>query len=124
MKKRETELQIEINQLENIDLVYITGTYRINSSNAYVFKDFLKQNLMISDKKLLIDMSEIQYIDSSGFGALMSALKISKEYGTSFKICNLSSQVIEIIKLMKLDTVLDIQSDIKTGISSYENDIV
>lgn len=59
---------------------------------------------------VLLDFSEITFINSSGIGALVSALKATKRLGGDLHICSLSFQVRDIFRITKLDKLFKISS--------------
>jgi anti-sigma B factor antagonist len=120
MKKIEdASLQLEIEEKKGVSVIYIHGTNKINAKNYLVLKDCVKRLLKKPNNRVIVDFSSVEYVDSSGFGALISALKTSKENESNFKICNVSEQTLSLINLMKLDSILDIQPDIYVGINSF-----
>jgi anti-sigma B factor antagonist len=60
------------------------------------------------DKDIEIDMSNVDYIDSSGVGVLISLLKLQKKKGKNLEIFKVSSKVLNILKLSSLADVFNI----------------
>ncbi len=70
--------------------------------------------------KILIDMSEIDFIDSSGIGLLVEILKtISKYEGGQLKLVNLNRQVREILKQIQLYSIFDIYETEDEALESF-----
>ncbi|MBN2041323.1 MAG: STAS domain-containing protein [Spirochaetes bacterium] len=60
------------------------------------------------DKDIELDLSRVNYIDSSGIGVLISLLKIQRGKGKNFKISKISPKVLNVLKLSSLSDIFDI----------------
>ncbi|MDX2228617.1 MAG: STAS domain-containing protein [Leptolyngbyaceae cyanobacterium bins.349] len=57
---------------------------------------------------LLIDMRQVEHIDSAGVMALVSAVKLTKKFNKQFLLCSVSRPVRMILELTQLDSILEI----------------
>lgn len=96
------------------------------SNSRYVVISFIpavkKFNVLIADKIkktlievldedcpfLILDLENITYIDSSGFGVLISLFNYAKTHGKSFIMCSMSESNMKLVKITKLDNVFNI----------------
>ena len=58
--------------------------------------------------QLIMDLKGIKYIDSSGFGVFLSAMKTAKNSDGTFKICHINPDVLELFKLLQLHNIFDL----------------
>ncbi|NPA37237.1 MAG: STAS domain-containing protein [Chlorobi bacterium] len=90
----------------------ITGilqdTNRLTAANAPGIKDNLTETLKKKGVQLTLNLKNIKFIDSTGIGVLISALKTAKQTGSNFKLCAVQDEVMSLLKLMKLDQIFDI----------------
>jgi len=70
-------------------------------------------------KNILLDLGDVNYIDSSGLGELVSAFTTAKNQGATLKLLNLTKKVHDLLQLTKLYTVFDIYDDEAHAISSF-----
>ena len=70
-------------------------------------------------KRILLNLSEVTKIDSSGIGELVSSFKLAKRFETSMKLVNLNQTVLDILKLSSLLPVLDIHENEEQAIASF-----
>jgi anti-sigma B factor antagonist len=68
---------------------------------------------------LVFDLKGITFIDSSGFGVLLSALKAASNNYGQFKICNVNSDVMELFKLLQLHHVFEIYDELDACLKSF-----
>lgn len=58
--------------------------------------------------KVVFDLHDISFIDSSGIGCIIALFKTAKSVGATLKLCNLTPEVLEIFKLLHLQVIFDI----------------
>jgi anti-sigma B factor antagonist len=56
----------------------------------------------------VIDLSEVEFMDSTGLGSMLSCLRIVKSKGGTLRLCNLSSEVEQLFEMVMMDRVFDI----------------
>ncbi len=98
---------------ETYSVVAVSG--RLNGASAPEFKHKIKQIVETGKSRLIMDMSAITFIDSSGLSALISGLKCAREAGGFFRLADLRDQPASVIKLMMLDRVFDIYADVNAA---------
>ena len=111
MLKSETRNGIEILSFENVS--------KLNILVAQSLKEEIAQYLNKPGKKIILNLEGIEYIDSSGFGALLSILRNAKNNDSTFKICNISADVMELVKLLQLHNVFEIHDSVDDCVSSF-----
>jgi len=72
-----------------------------------------------SSKKILLNLGDINYIDSSGIGELVSAFTTVKNGGGELKLLNLTKKVHDLLQITKLYTVFDIKDDEASAIAAF-----
>ena len=81
----------------------------VNAANAGGFQRELAASVAAPDVSiLLVDMGQVEYIDSAGLMTLVSALKLANRLGRRFSICSVSPAVRMIFELTQLDRVFEI----------------
>ncbi len=112
MLKNETKNGVEILSFDNVN--------KLNILIAQTLKEEVAQYLAKANTKLILDLDGIEYVDSSGFGALLSILRNAKNNDSQFKICNVSSDVMELVKLLQLHNVFDICDNVDECLKTFE----
>ena len=69
-------------------------------------------NTLKDKQNVLIDLSEVSYIDSSGIASLVEGYQMSKKAGQSFGLLNISNAALQVLKLARLDSVFPIYNNI------------
>jgi anti-sigma B factor antagonist len=86
-------------------------------SNA--LREKVKGLLAAGQKRILLNMDNVSYIDSSGLGTLVAAHTSARAQGASLKLCNLGSKFQEILQVTKLVTVFEVYPTEAAAIASF-----
>jgi anti-sigma B factor antagonist len=111
---------LETTSIDDIIVVRLKDTNRFNSPIAEPVKEHLIEFYNKPNVNLAFDLQGITFIDSSGFGVFLSALKAASNNYGQFKICNAKSEVTELFKLLQLHHVFEIYDELDACISSFK----
>jgi anti-sigma B factor antagonist len=82
---------------------------------GHAIRDLIKKG----KKKIVLNLTGVTYVDSSGVGQLMGALMTARNQGGELKLLKPSSQVLNLLKITKLTGVFDIHEDEAAAIESF-----
>jgi len=71
-------------------------------------------------KKIILNLAEVDYIDSSGIGELVGCFTTVRNAGGELKLLNLSRKVHDVLQVTKLYTVFDIRDDEFNAVKSFD----
>jgi len=101
---------------DNITIIRLSGY--IDLSNSPILRKKLAEAIN-NNANILIDLSEVTYMDSSGLATLVEAMqKLNKNKG-SLKISGLTGEVKNIFEIARLNDVFSIYEDIQSATSSF-----
>lgn len=109
---------VEFEKRGNIDIAKIT----VNKINALVTDEIRDDISRIFDQpnaKVIIDLSGVEYIDSSGFGCFLSILKSARNNYGILKISNPAPSVIPLFETLHLNTIFEIFNDLDECVGSF-----
>ncbi len=95
----------------------ITVGDTLDASNAEEAKEFFRQLITSGRTRMVVDLSGLGFIDSSGLGALVTALKTARSSGGEVRLCCLTPQVRSIFQLTRLDKVFTIRDRLEDALS-------
>ncbi len=72
--------------------------------------------------KIVLNISEVTKIDSSGIGELVSGIKLAKRFGSSVKLINLSDQVRTVLSLSQILPHLDLHDSEEEALAAFSED--
>ncbi len=98
-------MNIEIKDQDSQVNVVVNGD--IEMMTIKEFKEKLLNIGQTVDKDIELDLANVEYIDSSGIGVLVSLLKLQKKKGKTLKIRKMSSKVMNVLKLSSLSDMFE-----------------
>jgi anti-sigma B factor antagonist len=101
-----------------VTVVDFSGKITLGEGSALVRKT-IRGLLDEQRTKLLIDLGDVDYIDSAGIGELVTAFTAVKNRGGELKLLNLTKKVKDLLQITKLYTVFDVHSDESSAIKSF-----
>src|SRR6185312_9888372 len=97
-------------QVNSVTVVDMSGRITLGEGSV-VLRDTIRDLLSKGDKKILLNLGNVTYIDSSGIGELVSAFTSVRNQGGELKLLNLTKKVHDLLQITKLYTVFDIRDD-------------
>jgi anti-sigma B factor antagonist len=111
-------LKISTRQVDGITIVDCSGRITLGEGSVTV-RDNVRELLSKGHKKILLNLGDVGYIDSSGIGELVSAFTTVRNQGGELKLLNLTKKVHDLLQITKLYTVFDVKEDEATAIKSF-----
>jgi len=114
-------LSIRLNsrQIKDVNVIEVVGRITIGEGSS-ALRDAVRDMLARQQSKILLNMSEVPYIDSSGIGELVSAFTTTKNQGGELKLLNLTKKVNDLLQITKLYTVFDVKDDEAAAVKSFK----
>jgi anti-sigma B factor antagonist len=102
------------------DVTVIDAAGRITlGEGASAFRDTVREQAGKGSKKLLLNLSEVSYIDSSGIGEMVSGFTTVTNSGGQLKLVGLSKRIKDLLQITKLYTVFDVYDDEAEAVRSF-----
>jgi anti-sigma B factor antagonist len=102
------------------DVTVIDAAGRITlGEGASAFRDLIRDLANKGGQKILLNLNEVSYIDSSGIGELVSGFTTITNHGGSLKLVGLSKRVKDLLQITKLYTVFEVFDDESAAIRSF-----
>jgi anti-sigma B factor antagonist len=105
-------------QVDGITVVDMSGRITLGEGSV-VLRDAIRDLISKGQKKILLNLGDVTYIDSSGIGELVSAFTAVRREGGELKLLNLTKKVHDLLQITKLYTVFDIKDDEATAIKAF-----
>ncbi|MBC1219920.1 STAS domain-containing protein [Nostoc sp. UCD121] len=93
----------------NVKLLELSGV--LDSIRGNELRREVSDILLSGADILLLDMKEVKFIDSSGLGALVSAMQMARNANTKLFVCSISDQIRMLFELTKIDRVFQTFAD-------------
>jgi anti-sigma B factor antagonist len=105
-------------QVDGVAVVDMSGRITLGEGSV-ILRDTIRDLIGKGSKKILLNLGDVTYIDSSGIGELVSAFTAVRREGGELKLLNLTKKVHDLLQITKLYTVFDIKDDEATAIKAF-----
>ncbi len=105
-------------QVDGVTIIDLSGRITLGEGSV-VLRDTIRDVVAQGNKKILLNLGDVTYIDSSGIGELVSSFTSVRNQGGELKLLNLTKKVHDLLQITKLYTVFDIKDDEATAVGSF-----
>jgi anti-sigma B factor antagonist len=105
-------------QVDGVTIVDLSGRITLGEGSV-VLRDTVRDLLGKNQKKILLNLGDVSYIDSSGIGELVSAYTTVRNQGGDLRLLNLTKKVHDLLQITKLYTVFDVKDDEVSAVKSF-----
>ncbi len=109
------ELVVEI--IDKVSIIQISG--RLEAANKDELRKTVEARLGGPQPRFLLDLGQLEFIDSSGLGCLVSCLRSAAKAGGALKITGLQAYVAKLFETTRLDRVFEIFADREKALKSF-----
>jgi len=114
------DLKATNRDIGSVTVVDISGRITLGEGSA-ALRGMVRQLLDHGRKQIILNLGDVQYIDSSGIGELVSSFTAVKKEGGELKLLNLTKKVHDLLLITKLFTVFDVHNDEHKAVSSFSS---
>jgi anti-sigma B factor antagonist len=111
-------MKVNIRQVDGVTILDLSGRITLGEGSVQL-RDSIRDLLAKGSKLILLNLADVNYIDSSGIGELVSAYTTVRNQGGELKLLNLTKKVHDLLQITKLYTVFDVKDDEASAIASY-----
>ena len=111
-------MKVSTRQVDGVTILDLSGRITLGEGSVQL-RDAIRDLLAKGSKLILLNLADVNYIDSSGIGELVSAYTTVRNQGGELKLLNLTKKVHDLLQITKLYTVFDVKDDEASAISSF-----
>ena len=118
-------LKTNVRQSSDVAILDLNGRLSLGEALAFgpgsglVLSETIRELTKKGQKKILLNLAGVTYVDSSGVGQLVGALTTARNQAADIKLLKPSAHVLDLLKTTKLYGVFDIQEDETAAIQSF-----
>lgn len=112
-------MEIPVEKLDGVS-VAVLPVDELDAGNAPEFKRDIAPALQ-ANTKLVLDLSRLRFVDSSGLGAILSCLRQLSAKNGDLKLCGLGKQVRAAFELVRMHRVFDITGTKEEAVHAFEH---
>ena len=111
-------VKLTTRQVGDVSVMDVAGRITLGEGSA-ALRDALREMVGKNQKKILLNLGEVSYIDSSGIGELVSGFTTVTNSGGTLKLLNLNKRVKDLLQITKLYTVFEVFDDETKAVRSF-----
>jgi anti-sigma B factor antagonist len=111
-------VKLNTRKVGDVTVVDVSGKITLGEGSS-ALRDVLRDLTAQGAKKVLLNLSEVSYIDSSGIGELVSGFTSVANAGGTLKLLGLTKRVKDLLQITKLYTVFDVHEEEAHAIRSF-----
>ena len=111
-------MQFSVSEKDGAAIVILEGEM-VGGPDATLLSEQLHKLLQADKKKIILDMAQIHYMNSSGLGILIGGLTTVRNHGGDIKLLHLAPKLKELLRITKLDCVFDVFENEEEAIGSF-----
>lgn len=112
------KMQTSVRQIADITIVDVSGRITLGEGNI-MLRETVRELMEKGSNKILLNLHEVGYVDSSGIGELVKSYTTVRNQGGQMKLVNLSQRLHDLLQMTKLYAVFDIQADEASALQSF-----
>jgi anti-sigma B factor antagonist len=116
------QLRMSTRQVDGVLVVDCSGRVMFGEESASL-RDMVKK-LIAQSPKVVLNLREVNYIDSGGLGTLVSLFTTARNAGGAVKLARLSQRVGDLLQITKLLTIFEVFDDEEVAAQSFKKDAV
>ncbi len=111
-------MQLSTHEDGRVTIVTVSGDLVIGEPET-TFKKKVSRLIEDGQVNLVVDLTGVGFLDSSGLGSLVRAMTMSQKEGGQTKLAGVGPQVRKLLEMTKLDSVFEIYDDRESAVSSF-----
>jgi anti-sigma B factor antagonist len=111
-------VKLTTRQVGDVTVIDASGRITLGEGST-TFREKIKELIAAGNKKVLLNLGDVSYIDSSGIGELVSSFTTTANAGGSLKLLHLTKRVQDLLQITKLYTVFEVFDDEASAVRSF-----
>lgn len=111
-------LKFKTRQVDGVTIMDLSGRITLGDGSV-TLRDAVRDVLNKGEGRILLNLGDVDYIDSSGLGELVSAYTAVKKAGGDLRLLSLTKKVKDLLQITKLYTVFDVKDEEAAAVASF-----
>jgi anti-sigma B factor antagonist len=111
------KMQTSTRQIGDVAVLDISGRITLGEGNV-MLREIVRELTDKGNKKIVLNLGEVNYVDSSGMGELVKTHTTVRNQGGQLRLINLNKRINDLLQMTRLSAVFDIEGDEASAIKS------
>jgi anti-sigma B factor antagonist len=118
-ERTNVKMQVATRQTDGITILDVSGRITVGEGNV-ILREIVRDLVDKGRKQILLNLYEVDYVDSSGLGELVRIHTTLRKAGGQMKLVSLSKRVQDLLQMTSMNAVFDIQKNEASAIKSFD----
>jgi anti-sigma B factor antagonist len=112
-------MQFSAKDVQGVTVISLSGNV-LGGPDANALNDQLRSLLDSKKSRVIIDLGEVQFINSSGLGMLIGGMSTMRKGGGELKLARASKKVLTLLEMTKLTNLFDVHETVKSAVGAFK----
>ncbi len=112
-------MKFKSKEVKGVTVIELTGNV-MGGPDATALNDQLHKMIDDSKKRIVVDLSDVKFINSSGLAMLIGGLNTLRKSGGEMKLARASDKIENLLEMTKLNTVFDIHKTVNEAVTAFK----
>ena len=112
-------MQISERIVDNVVIVDVSGKVTLGDGGDAILKDKMGSLIQQGNKKILLNLGDVSYVDSAGLGEIVQAYATVKKSGGALKLLNTTKRIKDLLSITKLLTIFECHDNEAEAVKSF-----
>ena len=111
-------VKLTTRQVNEVTVIDVSGRITLGEGSS-LLRDELRSLIGSNRRKILLNLADVSYVDSSGIGQLVAALTTVNSLGGQLKLLNLTKRLKELLQMTKVISIFEVFDDEKKAVATF-----
>ena len=112
-------MQISERIVDSVVIVDVSGKVTLGDGGDAILKDKMGSLIQQGNKKILLNLGDVSYVDSAGLGEIVQAYATVKKSGGALKLLNTTKRIKDLLSITKLLTIFECHDNEAEAVKSF-----
>jgi anti-sigma B factor antagonist len=112
-------MHISERTIGDVTIVDVSGKITLGDGGDVVLKDKMRSLIQQGNKKVLLNLGDVSYVDSAGLGEIVQSYATVTKNGGSLKLLNVTKRIKDLLSITKLLTVFECHDNEAQAVTSF-----
>jgi anti-sigma B factor antagonist len=112
-------MQFSAKEVQGVTVISLSGNV-LGGPDANALNEQLRTLLDSRKTKVIIDLGDVQFINSSGLGMLIGGMSTMRKGGGELKLARASKKILTLLEMTKLTNLFDVHETVKGAVGAFK----
>lgn len=122
VSKEPTEVKLSVSMTERDDVVIVTVAGEVDVYTAPQLRSALEERVAAGQNKIVVDLQEVGFLDSTGLGVLVGQLKVLRKVEGTLQVVCSDERILRLFGITGIDQILSVHKSLDSALAAVDQD--